>query len=113
MELDVRQIVRTVEHPHIVVPVDGQARDAADFPFVGQRFRPSGIDLIAGRVLRLDADPAEGDYECDANQQGSDDPDFRIDLHDVLSPILKSDSLVLALATPASAETKSFAAIPI
>ena len=74
VELDVREIVRAVQHPDVVVPVDGKARDAAHLPLVGQRFGPVGIELVArrGRCLRGQADTqgkqaeAERDGKCPA-----------------------------------------------
>src|SRR6185503_16635373 len=52
VELDVGQIVRTVEHPDVIVPVDGESRDTADFPLVGKGLGPFGIVLVSRRGLR-------------------------------------------------------------
>ena len=46
VELDFCQIVRTVQHPNVVVAVDGQAGDAAHLPLVGKRLGPAGVELV-------------------------------------------------------------------
>ena len=49
VNLDRHEIVGPVQHPDVVVLVDGQAGDASHLPFVRQRLRPVGIELEAGR----------------------------------------------------------------
>src|SRR6185503_1311903 len=50
---DVERVVRAVQHPDVVVLIDGQAGDAAHLPLVRQRLRPGRIEDVAGRRLRV------------------------------------------------------------
>jgi len=48
-ELDVGEVVGTVQDPDVVVFVHGQAGDASELPFVGEGLGPVGIELEFGR----------------------------------------------------------------
>ena len=50
---DVERVVRTVQHPDVVVLVDREPGDAAHLPLVRQRLRPGRIEDVAGRRLRV------------------------------------------------------------
>ena len=53
LELDIGQIVRTIQHPDVVVLIHGQPRDAAHLPLVRQGFGPVRIELELGRGFLL------------------------------------------------------------
>jgi len=52
LEFDIRQVVRTIERPDVVVFVHGQTGYPADLPFVWQRLRPIRIELELWRRFR-------------------------------------------------------------
>src|ERR1019366_100557 len=51
-ELDVGEVVGAIEHPDVVVFIDGEAGDSAELPFVGEGLGPIGIELEFGRGSR-------------------------------------------------------------
>jgi hypothetical protein len=97
MQLDVGEIVRTVQHPHVVVLVHRQASDAADLPLVWQRLRPIRIELVAWRRRRLRRNADTQGQQAKADRNGElPGPCARINMvaHRVL-PDIKMTSLML------------------
>src|SRR5262249_19724542 len=47
-ELDIRQVVGAIQHPDVVILIDGQARHASQLPLVGQGFGPIRVELEFG-----------------------------------------------------------------
>ncbi len=87
-DLDARQIVRTVQHPDVVVLVHGQARHAAHLPFGRQRLRPIGIVLEARHAAALGVRPRAGigNEKCDAGQYSQHSSESQIALPHLTSP---------------------------
>jgi hypothetical protein len=74
MQLDIREIVRTIEHPNVVVLVHGQAGHTAHLPLVGKRLGPFGIVLVSWRGLRpesgIEGENADADREDERRSHG-------------------------------------------
>ncbi len=47
-----RSVTRAVQHPDMVVLIDGHAGDRPHGPIVGQRLRPAGIEFVDFRYVR-------------------------------------------------------------
>ncbi len=52
-ELELRQVVGTIQHPHVIVVIHSQACHAAHLPLVRKRFRPVWIELELRRAWLL------------------------------------------------------------
>ena len=50
-EIILRVRARTLQHPDVVLPIDGHSADLPHDPIVGQLFWPGGVDLIRRRRL--------------------------------------------------------------
>ena len=56
VQLDVREIVRAVVEPDVLVAVEREPRDAAELPVIRQVLRPRRIEDELGRALRVRAE---------------------------------------------------------
>src|SRR5215472_997761 len=70
LQFNIREIVRAIQDPDVVVLVHGQPRDASKFPLVGQRLRPVRIELELRRRqgLRPDRGAENSDSRCDSKR---------------------------------------------
>ena len=70
VQLDVRQIVRPVVDPDVVVTVDREACNAAHFPQLWQVFRPGGVEDELGHGLCVHCAPGSRDRYEHGNHTG-------------------------------------------